>query len=273
MQTIPTGVQAAAPKVRSLGIINWRGLWTLYLKEVQRFVKVFTQTVAAPVVTTLLFFTIFTVALGGAGRVVGDTSFAVFLAPGLIMMVMMQNAFANTSSSIMISKIQGNIVDVLMPPLSAGELVVAFAAGGVTRGLMVGVTTGAVLALVVPITLYSLWLILFHAVAASLLLSLLGILAGIWADRFDHMSAITNFVIMPFSFLSGTFYSIQRLPEFWQVVALFNPFFYMIDGFRAGFIGSADSSVTVGIFVMLGANLLLLAASYRLLASGYKLKA
>ena len=189
------------------------------------------------------------------------------------MMVMMQNAFANTSSSIMISKIQGNIVDVLMPPLSAGELMVAFAAGGVTRGLMVGVTTGAVLALFVPISIASVLLIVFHAVAASLMLALLGMIGGIWADRFDHMAAITNFVIMPFSFLSGTFYSIQRLPDPWQIVAQFNPFFYMIDGFRAGFIGTADSSVIVGVAVMLCANAILLTATYRLLVSGYKLKA
>ncbi len=263
----------AVPMVRSLGIVNWRGLWTLYLKEVQRFIKVFTQTVAAPVVTTLLFFTIFTVALGASGRVVGDTTFSTFLAPGLIMMVMMQNAFANTSSSIMISKIQGNIVDVLMPPLSAGEMMLAYAAGGVTRGVLVGLTTGLVLALFVTTSVHSLPLVLFHAVAASLMLSLLGMIGGIWADRFDHMAAITNFVIMPFSFLSGTFYSIQRLPEVWQLVAQFNPFFYMIDGFRTGFIGVSDASPAIGIVVMLGVNALLLGVTYQLLASGYKLKA
>lgn len=261
------------PAVRSFGVVNWRGLWTLYLKEVQRFVKVFTQTVAAPVVTTLLFFTIFTVALGGNLRVVGDTPFAVFLAPGLIMMVMMQNAFANTSSSILISKIQGNIVDVLMPPLSAGEMMIAYAAGGVTRGVIVGLTTGTVLALFVPIGVHNAPLIIFHAVASSLMLALLGMIGGIWADRFDHMAAITNFVIMPFSFLSGTFYSIQRLPEAWQVVARFNPFFYMIDGFRAGFIATADIAPVRGIVVVVGVNALLLGATYRMLSRGYKLKA
>ncbi len=261
------------PQARSLGLVNWRGLWTLYVKEVQRFVKVFTQTVAAPVVTTLLFFTIFTVALGGNLRIVGDTPFAVFLAPGLVMMAIMQNAFANTSSSIMIAKIQGNIVDVLMPPLSAAEMMVAYAAGGVTRGLTVGLVTAAVLALFVPVGVHSLPLIVFHAVAASLMLALLGMIGGIWADRFDHMAAITNFVITPFSFLSGTFYSIERLPEVWQIVAQFNPFFYMIDGFRTGFIGTADTSVALGIVVMLAVDASLLGITYRMLSSGYKLKA
>ena len=188
-------------------------------------------------------------------------------------MVMMQNAFANTSSSILISKIQGNIVDVLMPPLSAAEIMLAYAAGGVTRGLVVGVATGAVLALFVPIGIHNVPLIVFHALASSLMLAVLGILAGIWADRFDHMAAITNFVIMPLSFLSGTFYSVQRLPDTWQLVARFNPFFYMIDGFRAGFIGTADSSPTLGIAVMLGVNALLLVVTYRLLSGGYRLKA
>ena len=263
----------SGPTVRSFGIVNWRGLWTLYLKEVRRFAKVFVQTVAAPVVTTLLFFTIFTVALGGSQRFVGETPFAVFLAPGLVMMVMMQNAFANTSSSILISKIQGNIVDVLMPPLSAGEMMLAYAAGGVTRGVIVGLATGIALALFVPISIHSAPLIVYHALASSLMLALLGIIGGIWADRFDHMAAITNFIIMPFSFLSGTFYSIQRLPDTWQIVARFNPFFYMIDGFRTGFIGTADSAPTFGIFVILGVNVLLLITTYRMLSTGYKLKA
>ena len=253
--------------------MNWRGLWTLYLKEVQRFIKVFSQTIAGPVVSTLMFYTIFNVALGGATRTVGDTPFVQFLAPGLIMMAMVQNAFANTSSSLMIAKIQGNIVDVLMPPLTAGELTVGFAAGGVTRGIIVGIATGIVMLIFVPIDIASPALIVFHAVAASLMLSLLGIIAGVWAQKFDHMAAVTNFIIMPFSFLSGTFYSIQRLPEAWQTAVRFNPFFYMIDGFRAGFIGHADADLVLGVVIMLVIDLALLFVTYRIFATGYRLKA
>ncbi len=261
------------PVAPQIGPVNWRGLWTLYLKEVQRFIKVFSQTIAGPVVSTLMFYTIFNVALGGANRTVGDTPFVEFLAPGLIMMAMVQNAFANTSSSLMIAKIQGNIVDVLMPPLTAGELTVGFAAGGVTRGIIVGIATAIAMLIFVPIGLANPALIVFHAVAASLMLSLLGIMAGIWAQKFDHMAAVTNFIIMPFSFLSGTFYSIQRLPEAWQTAARFNPFFYMIDGFRAGFIGHADTDPWLGVAIMLVIDLALFFATYRMFATGYRLKA
>lgn len=261
------------PAPRRLGAVNWIGLWTLYAKEVRRFVKVSTQTVLAPLVTTLLFLAIFSLALGRAGASIGGVPFLQFLAPGLIMMAMVQNAFANTSSSLIISKIQGNIVDVLMPPLSAAELTFGFAAGGVSRGLMVGAAVAVAMAVVTPFQLHSLGFVLFHAMAASLLLSLVGMLAGIWADKFDHLAAVTNFVITPLAFLSGTFYSIERLPEAWRLVAQLDPFFYMIDGFRYGFIGHADGSLAAGIVVMSGANLALAILTWRLLAAGWKLKA
>jgi len=266
MQTLP-------PAPRRIGAVNWVGLWTLYLKEVRRFVKVATQTVLAPLVTTLLFLAIFSLALGRASATIGGVPYLAFLAPGLVMMAMVQNAFANTSSSIMISKIQGNIVDVLMPPLSAAELTIGFAAGGVSRGLMVGLAVGVAMAVVVPFTIHSVPFVLFHAVTASLLMALIGILAGIWADKFDHLAAVTNFVITPFAFLSGTFYSVERLPELWQVIAHLNPFFYMIDGFRYGFIGHADGSLAAGVAVMTGANLALGLLTWRLFATGWKLKA
>jgi ABC-2 type transport system permease protein len=264
--------------VRAFGLCNWRGLWTLYAKEVQRFMKVFTQTVMAPVVTTLLFYTIFTIALGGVRgpRLVADIPFAAFLAPGLIMMAIIQNSFANTSSSLMISKIQGNVVDVLMPPMGPLELSLGFAGGGVTRGIIVGISAAIIMMFLVPLSPFDLHnpaLIIYHAVSASIMLSLLGMIAGIWADKFDHMAAITNFVIMPLSFLSGTFYSIQRLPETWQFVAHFNPFFYLIDGFRNGFIGHADTNPLFGMAVAAAVNLCLLFIVYRMFASGYKLKA
>jgi len=248
-------------------------LWTLYVKEVRRFAKVATQTVIAPVVTTLLFLAIFALALGGATREVGGVPFAQFLAPGLVMMAMVQNAFANTSSSLLISKIQGNIVDVVMPPLSAGELTLAFAAGGVTRGLAVGLAVALAMAVFVPMEVQHPFFVLFHAFAASLMLSLVGLLAGIWAEKFDQMAAITNFVITPFAFLSGTFYSVERLPEFWRVAAHFDPFFYMIDGFRYGFIGHADASLALGAAVLIAADILLWALVYAWFRRGYKLKA
>ena len=261
------------PSPRSFGAFNWLGLWTLYLKEVRRFVKVATQTLLAPVVTTLLFLAIFSLALGRAVETVGGVPFVQFLAPGLVMMAMVQNAFANTSSSLLISKVQGNIVDVLMPPLSPGELTFGIAAGGVSRGLAVGVTVGLVMWTIVPMRMHAPFFVLFHAVAACLLLSLLGIIGGIWAEKFDHMAAMTNFVITPLAFLSGTFYSVERLPGIWHTIAHLNPFFYMIDGFRYGFIGHADGSLAAGLLVLIGINLAMWWIVYRMFASGYKLKA
>jgi ABC-2 type transport system permease protein len=269
-------LSASPPAVRAIGVINWLGFWTLYAREVRRFFKVATQTIAAPVVTTLLFLAFFVLALGGAGgasRSVGGVSFAEFLTPGLIMMSIMQNAFANTSSSLVISKIQGNIVDVLMPPLSGGELTLAYALGGVTRGIVVGAVVSLAIWCFVPLRIADLAAVAFNAVAASLLLSLLGVLAGIWAEKFDHMAAVTNFIVTPLSFLSGTFYSVDRLPEGWRFVAHLNPFFYMIDGFRYGFIGHADGSLAVGMAVLIGVNAALLLLCFRLIASGYRLKA
>ncbi len=261
------------PSPRPFGAFNWLGLWTLYLKEVRRFVKVATQTLLAPVVTTLLFLAIFTLALGRTVETVGGVSFVQFLAPGLVMMAMVQNAFANTSSSLLISKVQGNIVDVLMPPLSPGELTLGIAGGGVSRGLAVGITVGLVMWTIIPMRMHAPFFVLFHAVAACLLLSLLGIVGGIWAEKFDHMAAMTNFVITPLAFLSGTFYSVERLPGIWHTIAHLNPFFYMIDGFRYGFIGHADGSLTAGLLVLTGINLAMWWVVYRMFAAGYKLKA
>lgn len=255
------------------GPINWVGLGTLYMKEVRRFWKVGTQTILAPMVTTLLFLAIFVLALGGSVRTIGGRPYVEFLAPGLIMMAMVQNAFANTSSSLLISKIQGNIVDFLMPPLSPMERLVGVAAGGLTRGLVVGLTTGVAMLPFVSLSILHPVFVIFHAVMASMLLSLIGLLAGIWSDKFDHLAAVTNFVVTPLAFLSGTFYSAQRLPEFWQIVAHLNPFFYMIDGFRYGFIDYADGSLAAGLIVMLLSNAALLWLAHALLDRGYKLKA
>ena len=211
-------------------------------------------------------------ALGRAVTHVGGVGFGEFLGPGLIMMAIVQNSFANTSSSILISKIQGNIVDILMPPLSSWELAFAFAMGGVTRGLVVGMAVSLAMLFFVPYTILFPLYVVFHALAASLMLSLLGIIGGIWSEKFDHMAAVTNFVITPLAFLSGTFYSIDRLPGIWNTVARSNPFFYMIDGFRYGFIGQSDSSPGLGIAVMVGMNLFLGWVALRMFSTGYKLK-
>ncbi len=258
---------------RRYGAVNWVGLRELYLKEVKRFLKVFTQTVAAPVVTTLLFLAIFSLALGRAVTQVNGVDFPVFLAPGLITMAMVQNAFANTSSSITIAKVQGSIVDVLMPPISPGEMVTAYALGGVTRGLLVGVVCWATMSIFVPLSIHNIGYLLFFGVMASLMLSLMGILGGIWADKFDQMAAVTNFVITPFAFLSGTFYSIERLPEPFYSLAHINPFFFMIDGFRYGAIGQSDANPFIGMLVLAGVNAVLWAIAWRMVKTGYKLKA
>ncbi|MCH8238006.1 MAG: ABC transporter permease [Proteobacteria bacterium] len=256
-----------------MGAVNWIGLWTLYLREVRRFVKVYTQTLVAPVVTTLLFLAVFSLALGGSVRTVAGVPFMEFLAPGLIVMAIAQNAFANTSSSIVISKIQGNIIDSLMPPFTAHELTFGFSMGGVTRGIAVGIVVGLVMSFFVKLQVQHWGFVLYHAIMASLMLSLLGTVGGIWAEKFDHIAAVTNFIVTPLSFLSGTFYSIQRLPEAAQIAAHFNPFFYMIDGLRYGFIGRADGSLLAGIVVMAGINVGLWALCTWMFASGYKLKA
>jgi ABC-2 type transport system permease protein len=263
----------SAPLPRVFGPVNWLGLWTLYLKEVRRFLKVATQTLLAPVVTTLLFLAIFSLALGRAVDSMGGVPFVQFLAPGLIMMAMVQNAFANTSSSLLIAKIQGNIVDLLMPPLTPGELTLGMLAGGVTRGLLVGVVTGLAMSPFAPFALHDPFFVLFHAMSACLMLSLLGVVGGIWSEKFDHLATITNFVITPFAFLSGAFYSVERLPGIWYTIAHLNPFFYMIDGFRYGFIGHADGSLTAGIAVLTVTNLALLVLTHRMFAAGYRLKA
>ncbi|BBK33903.1 ABC-2 type transport system permease protein [Stella humosa] len=251
---------------------NPRGLWSLYRKEVMRFVKVATQTVMAPLVTTLLFLAVFALALGGADRMVGGVPYVQFLAPGLVMMAIVQNGFANTSSSIVIAKVQGNVVDMLMPPLSPAVLTAGFALAGMTRGLAVGLAVGLAMAIFVGLPVADPFAIVFHAAAGALMLALIGIVAGLWSEKFDHISAVTNFVVTPLAFLSGTFYSVERLPAEWAFIAHLNPFFYMIDGFRAGFIGHADGNRLVGFAVLITADLGLWILCHRLFRIGYKLK-
>ncbi len=251
---------------------NWTGFFTLYTKEVKRFFNVFAQTILAPAVTTLLFYLIFTLSIDRAYLNTENYNFSEFLAPGLICMAIMQNAFANTSSSILISKVQGNIVDILMPPMSEYELTFSYVLGGITRGLLVGLFVAISIFTVVDIKIYSLMIIIYFAIGSSCLLSLFGIMCGIWAKKFDHMAAVTNFIIIPLTFLSGTFYSIDRLPEFWIFLATWNPFFYIIDGFRYGFLGEHDSNIYIGIVFLALSNIFFLLLTIKIFNKGYGLK-
>ena len=265
------------PGVPVIRNINWGGLRTLYIKEVRRFFKVQLQTIWAPAITTLLFLVIFTVALGGRHAVtVGgrQVPFADFIAPGLIVMGMLQNAFANASFSLLVGKIQGTIVDYLMPPLSTAELLAALVGGAVTRAILVGCAVGLAMALwpgvhVMPQAPLA---ILWFGVLGSTFLALLGVLTSIWAEKFDHAAAVTNFVVAPLSLLSGTFYSVDALAPTWRASSHANPFFYIISGFRYGFLGNADSPVVSGAIIVLAIDIALGLLCYTLLKRGWRLK-
>ena len=263
-----------APGDAVLKGVNWGGLKTLYIKEVRRFFKVQTQTVWAPAVTTLLYLAIFTVALGRAGRQVLGVPFADFIAPGLIVMAMMQNAFANASFSLLVGKIQGNIVDYLMPPLSTGELMAGLVGAAVTRAFLVGVAVWLAMLLWpgVSVDVRHPALVLWFGLMGALLLSFLGLLTSLWAEKFDHAAAVTNFVVTPLSLLSGTFYSVKQLAPTFRAISHANPFFYVISGFRAGFLGISDSPLWIGAIGLLVLNLLLWGLCYALLKSGWKIK-
>ncbi len=257
---------------RHFGSFNWLGLWTLYLKEVKRFWKVAMQTLAAPIITTLLFLVIFSIALGGLRPDINGVPFASFLAPGLVMMAIVQNAFANSSSSLLVAKVQGNIVDVLMPPLSPGELTIAIAMGGMTRGIFVGMGTYLGMLFIIPFEIHSIWAAIFFAFNASLLMAFIGLIGGIWAEKFDHLATITNFVITPLSFLSGTFYSVEQLPSLAYTITQFNPFFFMIDGFRYSLTGHSEGNLVAGGITLVVLNIIFWALCYILIRKGFRIK-
>jgi ABC-2 type transport system permease protein len=273
-KTLDTGIAREPGEVVIPGV-NWQGLQTLYLKEVRRFFKVQLQTVWAPAITTLMFLAIFALALGRAQTVVLGVPFTTFLGPGLIVMGMIQNSFANTSSSLLIGKIQGTIVDVLMPPLSPTELLVAWVGGAVTRAWLVGlaVYVAMLLAPGVDVPIDNLGVVLYFGTAGSVMLALLGILTGIWADKFDHAAAVTNFIVQPLTLLSGTFYAIDRVSPAMKLLSHLNPFFYIIDGFRFGFLGRADGLALQGAVIIGVIDVALWVLSFRLLRSGWRLKA
>ena len=264
----------ATPGEPTLHGVNWEGLKTLYIKEVRRFFKVHMQTVWAPAITTLLYLVIFTVALGREGRTILGVPFADFLAPGLIMMAMLQNSFANASFSLMVGKMQGTIVDYLMPPLSTGELIAALVGAAVTRAVLVGGAVWLVMSLWPGVSVglaHPLW-VLWFGLMGTLMLALLGVITSIWADKFDQAAMVTNFVVTPLSLLSGTFYSVEQLSPAFQAVSHANPFFYILSGFRHGFLGVADSPLLLGAMLLAGINLALFTICYALLRSGWKIK-
>ncbi|GAA3864453.1 ABC transporter permease [Celeribacter arenosi] len=269
METTSQTVQMG---VRRFGAVNWLGLYTLAQREVRRFVAVWTQTLLAPLITAGLFLVIFTLAIGPTRGDVMGVPFIHFLAPGILTMTVIQNAFANTSSSIMISKVQGNIVDTLMPPLSSLELVIGYMAGALARGLTVAVAIWVVMALFVGLPLmHPLFALAFVALGA-LFLGSLGVIAGIVSKKFDHMAAITNFIITPLSFLSGTFYSVENLPGWFKTLTHLNPVFYLIDGVRYGVIGRSDSSPWLGLLVMVIATAAVLTLNWVFFKRGTNLK-
>jgi ABC-2 type transport system permease protein len=259
--------------VRRFGRVNWLGLFTLAEREVRRFWKVKTQTILAPLVTAGLFLLIFSIAIGPHRGEVMGVPFMTFIAPGLLMMTVIQNSFANTSSSISTAKVQGNIVDTLMPPLSATELILGYLTGGIMRGLLVAVAIAIGLAVVLGIVPKYPLLLLLYVVVGSAFLGALGIVAAIYATRFDQLAAISNFIITPLAFLSGTFYSVQSLPPVLNKITHVNPIFYLIDGVRFGMIGVSDSSITLGLTVSFCSALVVGLLAWWMLKTGYRIKA
>lgn len=258
--------------IRRFGRVNWLGLYTLARREVQRFLSVWTQTLLAPLITAALFLTVFALAIGPARGEVMGVPFVQFLAPGILMMTVIQNAFANTSSSIMTAKVQGNIVDTLMPPLAPLELVTGYMAGSIIRGLVVAasILTGMVLVLGASVA-HPVWMLVF-VIAGSAFLGALGIVAAVFATKYDQMAAISNFIITPLSFLSGTFYSTETLPPLMRTLTHWNPVFYLIDGVRYGMLGRSDASPWLGLAVVGVVTAAVLLVCWSWFRSGYRLK-
>ncbi|HBM59427.1 ABC transporter permease [Salipiger marinus] len=262
-----------APGTRRFGRVNWLGLATLCRREIQRFLAVWTQTLLAPLVTAGLFLVIFTIAIGPTRGEVLGVPFTEFIAPGILMMTVIQNAFANSSSSIVISKVQGNIVDTLMPPLAPFELVIGYLAGGVARGIVVALAILAGLFVATgQVPAHPLLLAVFVVLGAAFL-SAVGVVAGLFANKFDQMAAITNFIVTPLAFLSGTFYSVEALPPGLYEITHVNPVFYLIDGARYGMIGVSDSSPMLGLAVAVGSTALVALMAWGLFRTGWRLKA
>jgi ABC-2 type transport system permease protein len=265
---------AAAPALepRITTGVNWVGLQTLYLREVRRFWKVGAQTIIGPVVTTLLYMMIFAVAMTGARPALEGVSVAVFVGPGLIMMSILNNAFQNSSSSLFQAKMNNTTPDFLTPPLSPMELTIGFSAGAMTRGFLVGAVTAVAVWPFSHFGLSHIWAVVYFGVMASVVMSTLGVLAALWSEKFDQMAAVTSFIVTPLTFLSGTFYLVDRLPEPFRSISRFNPFFYLIDGFRYGFIGKAEGSLVIGVVLSAVVAAALIWAVWRMFTTGWRLK-
>ena len=257
---------------RRFGFVNWIGIISLYEKEVKRFLVVWIQTLFSPLITSLLFLLVLSLAIGNEKGEVLGFPFITFLAPGLIAMQVIQQGFSHSSSSIMIGKIQGNIVDILYAPLTAGEITLATNLAACTRSLIIALVSIIVFSLIVDLEYYNFFYIFIFTFLGAFILSSIGIIIGLWAEKFDHMASATNFIIVPLSFLSGTFYSIDRLPNVLKSVSEMNPFFYIIDGFRYGFLGTSDGSIIFGIFYLSILSCLSWFAAYILFKKGYKIK-
>mgnify|MGYP001349740416 CR=1 FL=1 len=257
---------------KQFGFINWLGFYTLYKKEVLRFLKVAIQTIISPLVSALLFLMVLTLAIGNDRVGALGFPFITFLAPGLIAMQIIQQAFSHTSSSIMIGKIQGNIIDILYAPLSPGEITLAIVLAAVTRSFIIASTSLVVFSFIMDLPFYNFYYIFIFTFLGSFILGSLGFIVGLWAEKFDNMASATNFVIVPLSFLSGTFYSTQKLPGVLQSISEWNPFFYMIDGFRYGFLGVSDGSLKFGLYYLSILSCVTWYISYILFKKGYKVK-
>ena len=252
--------------------INWVGIYSLYCKETLRFLSVFGQTIVGPIVTSILFLAVISLALGNDRPNVLGVPFIEFLAPGLIAMQVVQQAFSHSSSSFMIGKIQGNIVDILYAPLSPGEVITAVTLAAVTRSVMIAFITIIIFYFIIDFEIKNYFTLIFFTFFSSFILGALGVIAGLWAEKFDHMATVTNFIIVPLSFLSGTFYTIDRLPDFLQSVSKANPFFYMIDGFRYSFLETSDGSISVGLIYLSILSITIWFLAYFLYKRGYKIK-
>ena len=258
--------------VRRFGFINWIGFKSLWLKECNRFMAVWQQTLLSPLVSSLLFLSVLSLALGNNRGDVLGYSFINFLAPGLIAMSILSQSFSHSVSSLMIGKIQGNIVDMLYAPLSALEVTMAIILAAITRSFLIAIISIIVFSLIIKIQIDNYFYVLSFAFLSSFILGSLGFITGLWAEKFDHTATVTNFIITPLSFLSGVFYSINKLPEFFQNISHINPFFYMIDGFRFGFLGQSDGSIKLGLIYLISLSFIIWFIAYYLYKKGYKIK-
>ena len=252
--------------------INWVGAYTLYLKETLRFLSVFGQTVIGPVITAILFLLVISLALGEDRPNVLGVTFIEFLAPGLIAMQVIQQAFSHSSSSLLMGKVMGNIVDLIGAPLSAAEVTLAIIFASITRSLIISIISIILFSLVIEIEIKHYLIFFTYLFLSSFIMGAVGFIAGLWADKFDNMATVTNFIIVPLSFLSGTFYSVERLPNFLNLLSQYNPFFHMIDGLRYSFINNMDGSIKFGLIYLIILSITTWFISYKLYKRGYKIK-